>query len=105
MNKQHLKALRKQRTSGFGATDEDSVFDWLDGAVTTPHPPHPPKHTSHSPPPNDVWPVRETQPNYIQDYKAFVRGFLFLCNTLQNNNWDSAAANCTKISHSLSVNY
>lgn len=27
-------------------------------------------------PPNDVWPVRETQPNYIQDYKAFVRGFL-----------------------------
>lgn len=26
--------------------------------------------------PNDVWPVREKQPNYIQDYKAFVRGFL-----------------------------
>ncbi len=85
-----------QSVGGFGATDEDSAFDWLDGDVTPPRLIHPP---------NDVWPVRETQPNYIQDYKAFVRGFLFLCNTLQNNNWDSAAANCTKISHSLSVNY
>lgn len=31
MNKQHLKALRKH-----GATDEDSVFDWLDGAAPPP---------------------------------------------------------------------
>lgn len=95
MNKQHQKALRKHGASGVW-TDEDSVFDWLDEAVT-------PLCLVH--PPNDVLSVRETQPNYIQDYKAFVRGFLSLCNTLQNNNWDSAAANCTKISHSLSVNY
>lgn len=87
------RSIKETERRGFGATHEDSVFDS----------PHPPTYFIH--PPNDVWPVRETPPNYIQDYKASVRGFLFLCDTLQNNNWDSAAANCTKISHSLSVNY
>lgn len=103
MNKQHLTASNSIKETERRPSERHMRTVCLTGWTEPVLPPHPPTYFIH--PPNDVWPVRETPPNYIQDYKAFVRGFLFLCNTLQNNNWDSAAANCTKISHSLSVNY
>lgn len=89
----------------------------LTGWTGTPSPlPLQPPPSSPAAPTNDVWPVRETAANYIQDYKASVRGFrllLLLYNTQRkkqkekegrkNNNWDSAAANCTKIPPILSL--
>lgn len=87
------KSIKETERRGFGATHEDSVFDWLDGDVTPT--PHPLMMCGLSERRSQIT-FRTTKPS-SEDF--------FLCNTLKNNNWDSAAANCTKIPHSLSVNY
>lgn len=60
-----------KETESVGGLERHMRTVCLTGWTETLPPPPPLIH-----PPNDVWPVREKQPNYIQDYKAFVRGFL-----------------------------
>lgn len=72
----------------FGATHEDNAFDW----------------TWPPPPPSPICGLSKKKPNYIQDYKASIWGILSVRHKTITG-IHSAAANCSKILHSLSVNY
>lgn len=99
MNKQHLRALRKHSIGAFVQSDtwgqcasDSTLYPLIFFSI-----------------PLMMCGLSERSQITFWTTKLFLLSLLCPCSALQkkrkNNNWASAAANCTKISQSLPVNY